>query len=136
MMKGCDIVRWEEKWCRTFENSANDAVDIKETKIGKITSLKPLQIEIGELVLNKNNLYINEDLLKHKRIFTIPTQSASGATTAPASIIDCGFNLKEIIFESRLHIGDLVSLRKLEFEKFYVANKVKKGSDLDGDISK
>lgn len=123
-------MKWEEKMCRLFEKSANDSVDIKETKIGVITSLEPFQVEIGELVLNNKNLYINEELLKHKRIFSIPTQSATGTTTAPASIINCGFIEKEIIFESRLHIGDLVTLRKLEFEKFYVENKVLKGSDL------
>ncbi|MBE6071035.1 MAG: DUF2577 domain-containing protein [Clostridium butyricum] len=123
-------MRWEEKVSMLLDNTAKSAIDIKETKIGLVTSLEPLQIEIGELVLNKENLYINEDLLKCERVFTIPVQSASGSTTAPASITKCGFSNSKIIFESRLKIGDLVALRKLEFEKYYVENKIIKGSDI------
>lgn len=123
-------MRWEEKASILFSNISKNSVDIKETKIGIVISSEPLQIEIGELVLNKENLYINEDLLKYERIFTIPVQGASGNTSDGASIIDCSFSKCKIIFESRFKIGDLVALRKLEFEKYYLEAKVKRGSDI------
>ena len=120
---------WLENMYKIFQQNNNN-IDIKETKIGIVQSVSPLQICIGELVLYKENLYINEDLLEYERPFTIPTQSANGSTTAPASIIDCGFSNKKIIFHCKLKVGDMVALRKLPFEKYYLENKVINGGDL------
>ena len=106
---------WLENMYKIFQHN-NSSIDIKETKIGIVQSISPLQICIGELVLYKENLYINEDLLEYERPFTIPTQSA--------------FANKKIIFHCKLNVGDMVALRKLPFEKYYLENKVIKGSDL------
>ena len=106
---------WQENMYRIFQHN-NSSIDIKETKIGTVQSVSPLQICIGELVLYKDNLYINEDLLEYERPFTIPTQS--------------GFTNKKIIFHCKLHVGDMVALRKLPFEKYYLENKVINGGDL------
>ena len=80
---------WLENMYKIFQQNNNN-IDIKETKIGIVQSISPLQICIGELVLYKENLYINEDLLEYERPFSIPTQS--------------GFSNKEIIFHCKLHI--------------------------------
>ena len=123
---------WREYVYKIFEQNNNN-IDIKETKIGIVQSVSPLQICIGELVLYKENLYINEDLLEYSRKFTIPEQTATGKTieTEPErKIITAGFDYKTIIFHCKLHVGDMVALRKLPFEKYYVENKVIKGSDL------
>ena len=106
---------WQENMYKIFQQNNNN-IDIKETKIGIVQSVSPLQICIGELVLYKDNLYINEDLLEYERPFTIPTQS--------------GFSNKKIIFHCKLKVGDMVALRKLPFEKYYLETKVIKGSDL------
>ena len=106
---------WLENMYKIFQQNNNN-IDIKETKIGIVQSVSPLQICIGELVLYKDNLYINEDLLEYERPFTIPTES--------------GFTNKKIIFHCKLNVGDMVTLRKLPFEKYYLENKVIKGSDL------
>ena len=105
---------WLENMYKIFQNN-NSIIDIKETKIGIVQSVSPLQICIGELVLYKDNLYINEDLLEYERSFTIP---------------DSGFSNKEIIFYCKLNVGDMVALRKLPFEKYYLENKVINGGDL------
>ena len=106
---------WLENMYKIFQQN-NSNIDIKETKIGIVQSVSPLQICIGELVLYKENLYINEDLLEYERPFTIPTQSS--------------FSSKKIVFHCKLKVGDMVALRKLPFEKYYLENKVIKGSDL------
>ena len=106
---------WLENMYKIFQQNNNN-IDIKETKIGMVQSVSPLQICIGELVLYKENLYINEDLLEYERPFTIPTQS--------------GFSNKKIIFHCKLKVGDMVALRKLPFEKYYLENKVINGGDL------
>ena len=106
---------WQENMYKIFQHN-NSSIDKKETKIGIVQSVSPLQICIGELVLYKENLYINEDVLEHERQITIPTES--------------GFINKKIIIHSNLHVGDMVALRKLPFEKYYLENKVIKGSDL------
>ena len=106
---------WQENMYKIFQHN-NSSIDIKETKIGIVQSISPLQICIGELVLYKENLYINEDLLEYERPFTIPTQS--------------GFSNKKIIFHCKLKVGDMVALRKLPFEKYYLENKVINGGDL------
>lgn len=105
---------WLENMYRIFQQNNNN-IDIKETKIGIVQSVSPLQVCIGELVLYKDNLYINEDLLEYERPFSIP---------------DTGFSNKKIIFHCKLNVGDMVALRKLPFEKYYLENKVIKGSDL------
>ena len=106
---------WLENMYRIFQQN-NSNIDIKETKIGIVQSVSPLQICIGELVLYKENLYINEDLLEYERPFTIPTQSS--------------FSNKKIVFHCKLKVGDMVALRKLPFEKYYLENKVINGGDL------
>ena len=106
---------WLENMYKIFQQN-NSNIDIKETKIGIVQSVSPLQVCIGELVLYKDNLYINEDLLEYERPFTIPTQSS--------------FSNKKIVFHCKLKVGDMVALRKLPFEKYYLENKVIRGSDL------
>ena len=125
--------KWEEMLYKTLDKSAKNSIDIKETKIGIVTSINPLQVCIGKLVLEKENLYINEELLEYERQFTIPEQSTTGKTsgTVPdGSVTSVGFNNKKIIMHFKLKINDLVALRKLEFEKYYLEAKVRKGSDL------
>ena len=106
---------WQENMYKIFQHN-NSSIDIKETKIGTVQSVSPLQICIGELVLYKENLYISENVLEHERQITIPTES--------------GFTNKKIIIHSNLHVGDMVALRKLPFERYYLENKVIRGSDL------
>ena len=65
---------WLENMYKIFQQNNNN-IDIKETKIGIVQSVSPLQICIGGLVLYKENLYINEDVLEHERQITIPTES-------------------------------------------------------------
>ena len=106
---------WLENMYKIFQQNNNN-IDIKETKIGIVQSVSPLQICIGELVLYKENLFISENVLEHERQITIPTES--------------GFTNKKIIIDSTLHVGDMVALRKLPFEKYYLENKVINGGDL------
>ena len=53
---------WQENMYKIFQHNNNN-IDIKETKIGIVQSVSPLQICIGELVLYKENLYISENVL-------------------------------------------------------------------------
>ncbi len=125
--------KWEEMLYKTLDKSAKNSIDIKETKIGIVTSINPLQVCIGKLVLEKENLYINEELLEYERQFTIPEQPTTGKTsgTVPdGDVIRVGFSNKKIIMHFKLKVNDLVALRKLEFEKYYLEAKVRKGSDL------
>ena len=124
---------WKEIWFNVLDSSAKNSIDIKETKIGVVQNVSPLQICIGDLVLYAENLYVNTELIEHERQFTIPTQSATGSTsgTVPDSaVVSVGFSNKKIIMHNRIKVGDLVALRKLPYEKYYVENIVVKGEDV------
>ena len=49
---------------------------------------------------------------------------------ADGAVVSVGFSNKKIILHNRIKVGDLVALRKLPYEKYYVENIVVKGEDV------
>lgn len=108
-------MKWEEKMLRRIENTSSDHIDIKELEIGKVISIDPLQIICGELVLLKENLYINSDLLNHTREFTMLT----GIVGDKSMTISNG----SISFKATLEENNLVALRPINKNKYLVICK-------------
>lgn len=110
------MAKWEEKFLKHIENTADEYIDIKEIEIGRIISFEPLQIMIGELPLYKENLYINSDLLDHTKEFTTLT----GTVGDKIITISDGC----ISFKTPLKDGILVALRQINKNKYLVICKI------------
>lgn len=105
-------MKWEEKFLRHFENAAKESIDTKDIEVGRIISIEPLQIASGELVLYKENLYINHELLAHKKEFEILT----GTVGDNQITISNG----SISFTGSLKEGDMVALKPVRRDKTYL----------------
>lgn len=115
-------MRWEEKFLQKIEMTSNNCIDIKETEIGKIISIEPLQIDLKGLPLFKENLYINSSLLEHTREFNTLSGTAGDGTITISN--------GSIYFKSSLNIGDLVSLRSMGNKKYLVMSRIVRGDEL------
>lgn len=109
-------MKWEEKFLRNIENTSNDYIEIPKVEFGRIISINPLQIMLKDLPLLKENLYINEELLEHRRKF----KSLTGTIGDRETTISNG----SILFESTLKENDLVALRKMNKNKYLVMFKI------------
>lgn len=109
-------MRWEEKFLKNIENTSNNYIEIPEVNIGRVISINPLQIMKKDLPLFKENLYINEELLKHTRNFE----------TITGTVGDKGITISNgsILFESSLKENDLVALREITKNKYLVMFKI------------
>lgn len=110
---------WEEKFLKNVETTSDRYINIKEFEIGKVISLEPLQIMLGDLPLFQSNLYMNTDLLASTREFTTLT----GTVGDNAITIANG----SIFLKSQLKENDLVVLRELNKTTYIVMFKVTKG---------
>jgi len=110
---------WEEKILGHIEKTSSSYIDIKELEIGRVISLEPLQIMSGDLPLFKENLYINPDLLEHKKEFTTLAGTIGDSTITITN--------GSICFKSSLETNDLVMLKKINKTTYTVMFKVMKG---------
>lgn len=115
-------MKWEEKFLQRVEKTSNSYIDVKEIEIGKIISIDPLQIVIGKLVLYKENLYINPDLLAHTREFI----KLTGTVGDNEITISNG----SISFENNLSDEDLVVLKPIGENKYMLMFKAIKAVNL------
>lgn len=106
----------EDELGQALRKSAIKAVNIKESEIGIVTSINPLQINVGGLILTMKNLYINYDLLEHTENFKTLTGTIGDSTT--------NISNGSILFETKLKQGDKVIARELKNNKYYIACKV------------
>ncbi|WP_058229667.1 DUF2577 family protein [Clostridium butyricum] len=109
----------EDIFMESFRNSAMESVDIKETAIGVVESVNPIQIKVDGLILYYSDLYINCDLLEHTETFKTLTGTVGDRTTTISN--------GSIIFNSKLSVGDKVALRETTDDRYYVSGKVKGG---------
>lgn len=105
-------MKWEEKFLRRFENTANEYIDTKDIEIGKVISIEPLQITSEKLVLYKENLYVNPELLAHKKEF----ETLTGTVGDNSITISNG----SISFVATLKEGDMVALKPIRRDKTYL----------------
>ena len=123
----------EDNLVEIFSKAIGKMVDRKlpiGMEIGKVVSVFPkLEIRVGELPLNKNNLFINKELLQHNRKFILPQTVATGGMTN-ANIGEHGSHthtlqnveIKEgvAMLETLFTEGDFVLLQAINEEQKYV----------------
>lgn len=84
--------------------------------IGKVISLEPLQISLGKLPLNKNNLLINTMLLEHNRDFKLPTTTITSDNNLNSIEIESG----TVKLKTKLKVGSLVIVYPIEDNQKYI----------------
>ncbi len=109
-------MKWEEKFLQRVEKTSDSYIDVKEIEIGRVISIDPLQIISENLVLFKENLYINPNLLAHTREFEVLT----GTVGDEAMTISNG----SVSFKACLEDKDLVALRPIGKNKYLLICKV------------
>lgn len=112
-------MRWEEMMMQNTEKAAENHIDIKETFLGRVVSVNPLQVNIKGLPLESENLVINENLLDHK----IEFNKFHGTIDDVSKTYSNGY----IEVKSPLKVGDFVICREMHNNLFYIACKVKVG---------
>lgn len=105
-------MKWEEKLLRHIENTSNEYIDTKDIEVGRIISIEPLQIASGELVLYKENILINPELLAHKKEF----ETLTGTVGDTSMTISNG----SISFAGTLKECDMVALKPIRRDKTYL----------------
>ena len=114
-------MRWEEMMMQNTEKAAENHIDIKETFLGRVVSVNPLQVNIKGLPLESNNLVINENLLDHK----IEFKKLHGIIGDTAKTYTDGY----VEIKSPLKVGDFVACREMHNGLFYISCKVKVGGN-------
>lgn len=109
----------EDMFMDSFRNSAIESVDIKETAIGIVEALNPLQIRVDGLHLDYSELYVNYDLLEHTETFKTLTGTVGDRTTTISN--------GSITFNGKLSVGDRVAVRETTDGRYYISGKVKGG---------
>ena len=109
----------EDMFMESFRSSAMESVDIKETAIGVVESINPIQIKVDGLILDYSDIHVNYDLLEHTETFKTLTGTVGDRTTTISN--------GSIILNSKLSVGDKVVLRETTDGRYYVSGKVKGG---------
>lgn len=110
------MTRWEEKFLKHTEKTAEDHINIKDLIIGKVTSINPLEIFCDGLPLYEKNLYINSSLLEHTREFETLTGTVGDSTMT----ITNGF----ITFKTELKDEDYVVLKEVDEKRYHLLYKI------------
>lgn len=88
--------------------------------LGEVISDNPLIVTIGDLQINKENIYISDLLLSnYKRKIKIPITTATGIA-GEHNISSIGINNAEIDFIDSLKSGDTVCIMPMEDRQTYI----------------
>ncbi|AZV57921.1 DUF2577 domain-containing protein [Clostridium sp. AWRP] len=94
-------------------------------ELGIVSSTDPIVVQLGDLPLDKDNLYIADYLKQgYSRQISIPSTDASGSTSN-GSISSIGLPKANLNFsDSGLKEGDIVALIKVSTTRYLILLKV------------
>lgn len=116
------MARWEEVMLQNIEKASNDYVNIKDLSYGIVESLNPLVINDEGLLLYKEDILINEDLLPHNEIYSSFKADINGETKTYSNV--------SIKTTSKIKKGDMVALKEVNDSLKIVLCKVVQGRDI------
>ena len=109
----------EERLCDALDNQSKNAVTLKETEIGFIVSVSPLQVKVKGLPLESKNIYINPDLLEHDEKVNCTTTINN----------EHSHSILNIHHYCKLKKDDMVAIIEMDNGKYYISNKVVLGGE-------
>lgn len=114
----------EDRLSNALQMHTRATIDLKEVKIGYITSVNPLQVKVEGNIIPNNFIYFNTDLLEHKINFN----NLHGTVGDHETTISNG----SFYVPMQLSVGDMVAMVKMNNGKYYLSSRITLGGGLVG----
>ena len=109
----------EERFYDALYNQSKNSITLKETEIGFIVSVNPLQVKVKGLTLIGKNIYINPDLLEYDEVVSCTTTVNN----------EHSHSVQNIHHYCKLKKDDMVAITEMDNGKYYISSKVILGGE-------